>query len=113
MSETDGVYFPVSQPAREYYEKRIAELEEISERDAEGRLEDIRIINSLRQENAAQAAEIERLQKCCSQRGARMQIMKRYLDKHIMISFRTEENAQIDEWFDDKGVPLSSTQGGG
>ena len=45
--------------------------------------------------------EIERLRKCCSQRGARMQIMRSWVVTAANINWD-----YIREWFDEQGVPV-------
>lgn len=59
-----------------------------------------------------QINEIERLRKCCTQRGARMQIMREWLDSPHGIGPPTEwwyfceERPEAKGWFDEDGVVL-------
>ena len=57
-------------------------------------------------------AENEKLKKCCSQRGARMQILKEFMDENIdyksgatMYEMFCESNKYFRDWFDKDGVP--------
>lgn len=62
-------------------------------------------------------AENERLAECCTQRGARMQIMREWMDNFEAGSLWTgsvwdalSEIRDSDLWFDADGVPLETTQ---
>ena len=61
-------------------------------------------IRELRQEN-------EQLKKCCTQRGARMQIMREWINRHPQYMPWTNWDAflyqrqEAEDWFDNDGVP--------
>jgi hypothetical protein len=56
-------------------------------------------------------AENESLKKCCTQRGARMQIMRDWMDSNLGLGgpsewwYLVEERPEAAEWFDTDGVP--------
>jgi len=58
-------------------------------------------------------AENKRLAECCTQRGARMQIMREWMDNYEAGSLWTgsvwdalAEIRDADKWFDEDGVPV-------
>jgi hypothetical protein len=60
-------------------------------------------------------AENERLRKCCTQRGARMQIMREWLGSDRRVSgpptewwYFCAERPEAIKWFDDDGVPVDA-----
>jgi len=64
-------------------------------------------------------AKVERLQKCCTQRGARMQIMREWLDSNRGLGPPTEwwyfceERPSAKKWFDADGVPVNTPETNG
>lgn len=57
-------------------------------------------------------AQVEALSKCCTQRGARMQIMREWMDSNRGIGpptewwYFVEERPEAAKWFDADGVPV-------
>jgi hypothetical protein len=60
--------------------------------------------------------EIERLRKCCAQRGARMQIMREWMNGTTKRSWHSEwwyfceERPEARKWFDEHGVPVDAAR---
>lgn len=50
--------------------------------------------------------ENERLRKCCSQRGARLQVLREWMREDSWKAF-CFFHPEAREWFDDDGVPVS------
>lgn len=69
----------------------------------------------------AEAAEKEneRLRKCCTQRGARMQIMREWMEQQTGLGgpgewwYFCEERPAAADWFDKDGVPIDAAMKGG
>ena len=79
---------------------------EIAKRDAE--------IERLLQGERAADAEIERLREQVTQRGARMQVMREWMDSGVELMGAgawpvwygfLEDHPEAAEWFDEEGVP--------
>ncbi len=68
-----------------------------------------------------QEAEIERLRKCCTQRGERMQIMREYMEGrkvgvikgHVWTQWMIflGSGNEANDWFDKDGVPKDTDNG--
>jgi len=67
--------------------------------------------NPVAHELMAAKTRIEELEKCCTQRGARMQLLKKFMESRTtngidsvwVVYCKIRSNAE--SWFDDDGVP--------
>jgi hypothetical protein len=74
----------------------------------------LQTITDMQSKFEAVSAENEVLKKCCTQRGARMQIMRDWMDSKRGIGppaewwYFLEERPDAAKWFDADGVPIRS-----